>query len=178
MILVVALNEANGAQRVTVIGTEVLKGAVVDGTALHPQLTHRLDHSVTLERLLLLVPLKVPGAQRHLTPQTGLQSHRLFIYAVVTENLQPLGFGLRVHVLLRCSGLETLDDAAEFKVFLQGIQPLELCAALGATGKRFVIFVGNVSSHVDAGSAVAVSTGKNHRIAVHLETDGAAQLIG
>lgn len=177
MILVTAFYEALGAQQVHVVGTEVLKGTPVDGTALHLQLTQGLHHTVRLERLLLLVPLKVPGAQRHLTIQAGLQSQRLLIYAVVTENHRPIRFSLRLPVQLRCGGSETLDDAAEFEVFLQGIHTLELLAALRATWRRFVI-VGSGGGHPDTGSAVVVSTWENHRIRVELKADGAAQLKG
>lgn len=150
---------------------------MVDGTVLHPQLSQGFHHSVCPERLPLLVPLKVPGTQRHLALQASLQCHRLLIYAVVAENLCPLRFSVRLPVQLRCSGLETLDDAAKFEVSLQGINTLEFLAALWATWKHFVILAGSVDGHPDAGSAVVVSTGESHRIRVELKADGAAQLI-
>lgn len=117
----------------------------------------------------------MPGAQRHLALQAGLHSQQLLIYAVVAENLNPLRLGVRLLVQLRHAGSEALDDIAEFEVSLQGIHPLELLAALWATWKCFVLLVCGVP---DAGSAVVVSTGENHRIGVELKADGAAQLVG
>lgn len=128
-----ALYEARSAQQGHVVGTEVLKGTAVGGTALHPPLIQGLHHSVCPERLLLLVPLKVPGAQRHLTLQAGLHSQQLLIYAVVAENLSPLRLSVRLLVQLWHAGSEALDDIAEFEVSLQGIHPLKLLAALWAT---------------------------------------------
>ncbi len=178
MVVVMAFNEAGGTQQGHVVGTKVLQRTPMGGTVLHPHLALGIYHSVCPERLPLLVSLKVPGAQRHLTLQTGLHSHRLLIYTVVTENLYPCSLGLRLLVQLRCGGSETLDDAAEFEVSLQGIQTLVLLPALWATWKSFVIFVGSFCSLPDTGSTVVVATGENHRISVELKTDGATQLIG
>lgn len=116
MVLVEALHEACGAQQGHVTGAEVLKGTQVDLTALHLQLLHGLHHGVAPERLLFVVSLKVPRAQRNLALHTGPHSLAFLIDAVVAKNLHPLrdlrraSWG-RVHQV-------TLDDAAEFEVFL------------------------------------------------------------
>ena len=175
MVVVLALDEARSAQQGHVVGTKVLEGTAVGGAALHPQLIQGLHHSVRLEWLLLLVPLKVPGAQRHLALQAGLHGQQPLIYAVVAEHLSPLRLGVRLPVQLRHAGSEALDDAAEFEVPLQGFHPLELLTALWAS-RRCSVF--RVCGAPDAGSAVVVSTGENHRIRVELEADGAAQLMG
>lgn len=178
VVVVLAFYEACGTQQCHVVGTKVLQRKAVGGTAFHSHLILSIHHTVCLERLLLLVFLKVPGTQRHLTLQTGLHSHRLLIYTVVTKNLHPLRFSLRLIRQLWRRGEETLDDAAEFEVFLQGIHTLVLLAALWATWKCFVIFVISFRSHQDTGPTVVVATGENHRISVELKTDGATQLVG
>lgn len=175
VVLVTAFYETRAAHHGHVIGTKILKRTPVGGTALHPLLTQGLHQRVYPERLLLLVSLKVPGAQRHLTLQAGLHSWRRLIYAVVAEHLHPLlRLGPWLHVQQRCGGSVTLDDAAEFEVFLQGFNTLKLLAAFWAAWKCFI----RVSGLPDAGSTVVVTTGENHRITEELEADGAAQLVG
>lgn len=178
-----AFYEARGTQQGYVVGAKVLKGTVVGGTALHPQLILGLDNSVCPERLLLLVSLKVPGTQRYLTLEASLHSQQLLIYAMVAENLHLLGLlglgllGLRLPVKLWCGGSETLDDAVEFEVFLQGFHTMILLAALWATWKSLVILVDTVGLP-DTSSTVVMATGEDHRIRVELKADGTAQLVG
>lgn len=174
MVLVMASCVARAAHQSHVVGTEILKGQPVSGTALQPQLIQGFHHSVCPERRLLMVSLKVPGTQRHFTFQAGLHSQRLLIYTVVAENLRLLRLRLRLPaVQLWCGGSVTFDDAGEFEVFLQGLHTLILHAALWATWKGCVPLVGGLP---DAGSAVVVSTGENHRIREQLKADRAAQL--
>lgn len=176
MVLVMAFSEARGTKQCHVVGTKVLKGTTMVGTGLHPQLIQGLHHGVCLERLLILVSLKVSGTQRHLTLQTGLHSHRLLIYTLVAENHRSLGLRLGMPLQLQHCGSEPLDDAGKFEVFLQGLHTLILFTALWATGKCFVILV-SVRGLPDTGSTVVVATGENHRIRVELKADGATQLV-
>lgn len=178
MILVVALSEAHGAQQVHVSGTEVLEGAMVDGTGFSSLIAQDLHHVVHPKGLLLLVFLEVPGTQRHLALQTDFHSRQLLVNAVVAKNLLPLGLRLREPVQLALAGLEALDNAAELKVPLQGVHVLEFQATLRALWRLVVDLGGGVGRHPYASSAVVVSTGEDNRIREELKADGAAQLVG
>lgn len=175
VVLVVTLHETGGAQQGHVAGAEVLKGTLVDLTDLHLQLFQGLHHGVGPEGLLLVVSLKVPGAQRHFAPHAGFHSQRLLVDTVVAVNLHLLRY-LRLLVQW-CGGQVTLDDTAEFEVLLQGMHTLILLAALWATWQHFPALLSGVGGLEDAGSTVAVATGENHRIRVELKANGTAQIM-
>lgn len=179
MALVTALYDARGAQRDHVVGTKVLKGTLVDGTDLHSQLRRGLHHGVGPEQLLLVVFLKVSGAERHLTLQAGLHGGRLLIYALIAENLH---FGIHavcLHVQQQQHvGLVVLNDAAKFEIYLQVIRARILLTTFWAARQDFASLIRAVNSLADTGQTVVVPTGESHRIRVELEADGTAQLVG
>lgn len=148
----------------------------MNNASLHSQLTKRLHQRVRPEAFLLLVFLKVPGAQRHLTLQAALHRHRWFIDALVTENLRSLRFGLKIPLQLCIGCSETLHDVAQFEVFLKGGHILEFLTTFWATWRRWVRFVGRAGSH-NASTAVAVSAREDHWITEQVKADGAAQLM-
>lgn len=183
VVLVVALHEARGAQGGHVTGTKVLKGKVVAGAAPHPQqLNLGLHQRVALEGLLLVVPLKMPGAQRDLALQAGLHRRQWVVNAVVAENRSVLGpgFGLNHNLLvyLVCGSSITVDDVGKFEVLLQHSQTLVLFATLRASRRYFAVVLGRFSSLDDTSSAVVVPTGEDHWVTVELEADGTTQLLG
>lgn len=179
VVLVTALNEAGSAQQVHVGGAEILQGATVGGAAvLDPAGTH-VHHVVRPERLLLLVFLEVPGAQRHLALEAGLGGRRRLIDAMVAQDV--LVFGqLQGPVFTRSSlaGLEAFDDAAELEVPLQGLHVVELLTTLRALRDPAVDLDGGVGRRLDASSAVVVSAGQHHGVGEELEADGTAELVG
>lgn len=177
--LVTALDEARSAQQVHVGGAEILQGATMRGAAArNPARTH-VHHAVRPERLLLLVFLKVPGAQRHLAPEAGLGGRRCLIDAMVAQNVLDVG-QLQGPVLVRSTlaGLEAFDDVAELEVPLQGVHVVELLATLRALRGPAVDLDGGVGRHLDTSSAVVVSAGQHHGVGEELEADGTAELVG
>lgn len=149
MALVMTLYDARGAQRHHVVGTKVLKGTLVDGTGLHSQLRRGLHHGVGPEQLLLVVFLKVSGAERHLTLQAGLHGGRLLIYALIAENLH---FGIHavgLHVQQQRGGLVVLNDAAKFEIYLQVIRARILLTTFWAARQDFASLIRAVNSFAD-----------------------------
>lgn len=179
VVLVTTLDEARGTQQVHVGGAEILQGAMVGGAAVRGPVSSHVHHAVRPERLPLLVPLEVPGAQRHLALQAGLGGRRRLIDAVVAQNLPVVG-QLQGPVVRRSSlaGLEPLDDVAELEVPLQGLHVVELQATFGALRGLAVDLDGGVGRHLDASPAVVVSAGQDHGVGEELQADWAAELVG
>lgn len=178
MVLVMALHKAWSAQRCHVIGTKVLEGKLVDGTAPRPQLDLGIHQRVAPEGLLLVVPLKMPGAQRDFTLHAGLHCTQWVVYAVVAENRGflrirfRLNHNLFIYRYLWCSGKVSINNVRKFEVFLQIIHTLILFATLWASRKLF--FANVFSSLGDTSLAVVVPTRENHRITIELKADGTA----
>lgn len=180
VVLVTAVGEASGAQQGYVSGAEVLQGAAMGVAAVRGLARTHVHHTVRPERLLLLVFLEVPGAQRHFALQAGFGGRRGFIDAMVAQNAVVVLGHLRGPVIARLSSadFEAFDDAAELEVPLQRLHIVELLATLGALIDPGADLTGHVGRRLDASSAVVVSAGQHHGVGEELEADGTAELKG